>query len=69
MLGSIDIRLSLGAISNGSARHPCSFLDVAVGAGGALTILSDPMEEWREVLLKSRSVVPSVMSYMRQHAL
>lgn len=33
-------------------------LDLSVGAGGALTILSDPGEEWREVLLKSRSVVP-----------
>jgi para-aminobenzoate synthetase len=35
-----------------------STLDLSVGAGGALTILSDPEEEWREVLLKSRSVVP-----------
>ncbi|KAG0035845.1 Protein phosphatase PP2A regulatory subunit B [Podila clonocystis] len=42
--------------------------DLSVGAGGALTILSDAKEEWREVLLKSRSVVPSVTSYLRQNA-
>ncbi|KAF9945073.1 Protein phosphatase PP2A regulatory subunit B, partial [Mortierella alpina] len=41
--------------------------DLSVGAGGALTILSDPSEEWREVLLKSRSVVPSVLTYMHQN--
>ncbi|KAG0089585.1 Protein phosphatase PP2A regulatory subunit B [Podila epicladia] len=41
--------------------------DLSVGAGGALTILSDAREEWREVLLKSRSVVPSVTSYLRQN--
>eukprot|EP00282_Hemiselmis_andersenii_P039324 CAMPEP_0169428004 /NCGR_PEP_ID=MMETSP1042-20121227/1094_1 /TAXON_ID=464988 /ORGANISM="Hemiselmis andersenii, Strain CCMP1180" /LENGTH=81 /DNA_ID=CAMNT_0009538143 /DNA_START=38 /DNA_END=280 /DNA_ORIENTATION=+ len=27
-----------------------------VGAGGAITILSDEEEEWREMLLKARSV-------------
>ncbi|KAF9182928.1 Protein phosphatase PP2A regulatory subunit B [Haplosporangium sp. Z 11] len=40
---------------------------LSVGAGGALTILSDANEEWREVLLKSRSVVPSVLTYLHQH--
>ncbi|KAG0207541.1 hypothetical protein BGX33_006784 [Mortierella sp. NVP41] len=39
------------------------------GAGGALTILSDANEEWREVLLKSRSVVPSVLTYLHQNGL
>ncbi|KAF9169790.1 Protein phosphatase PP2A regulatory subunit B [Mortierella sp. AD011] len=42
--------------------------DLSVGAGGALTILSDAHEEWREVLLKSRSVVPSVLTYLHQNA-
>ncbi|KAF9116747.1 Protein phosphatase PP2A regulatory subunit B [Mortierella sp. AM989] len=42
--------------------------DLSVGAGGALTILSDANEEWREVLLKSRSVVPSVLTYLHQNA-
>ncbi|KAF9204826.1 Protein phosphatase PP2A regulatory subunit B [Haplosporangium sp. Z 27] len=41
--------------------------DLSVGAGGALTILSDANEEWREVLLKSRSVVPSVLTYLHQN--
>ncbi|KAF8931507.1 hypothetical protein BGZ58_007585 [Dissophora ornata] len=40
---------------------------LSVGAGGALTILSDANEEWREVLLKSRSVVPSVLTYLHQN--
>ncbi|KAF9436831.1 Protein phosphatase PP2A regulatory subunit B [Entomortierella beljakovae] len=44
------------------------FADLSVGAGGALTILSDAKEEWREVLLKSRSVVPSVLTYLHQDA-
>lgn len=41
--------------------------ELSVGAGGALTILSDANEEWREVLLKSRSVVPSVLTYLHQN--
>ncbi|KAG0368321.1 Protein phosphatase PP2A regulatory subunit B [Gamsiella multidivaricata] len=40
--------------------------ELSVGAGGALTILSDANEEWREVLLKSRSVAPSVLTYLHQ---
>ncbi|KAF9126212.1 Protein phosphatase PP2A regulatory subunit B [Mortierella sp. 14UC] len=42
--------------------------ELSVGAGGALTILSDANEEWREVLLKSRSVVPSVLTYLHQNS-
>ncbi|KAG0048079.1 Protein phosphatase PP2A regulatory subunit B [Gryganskiella cystojenkinii] len=59
------LSVEAGAIKEGS---DAIVADVTVGAGGALTILSDPKEEWREVLLKSRSVVPSVMAYMRQQA-
>lgn len=33
---------------------------VTVGAGGAITVLSDPGEEWEEVLLKARTVVGAV---------
>ncbi|KAF9976939.1 Protein phosphatase PP2A regulatory subunit B [Actinomortierella ambigua] len=62
---------ALPAPCNGSAKqanaHPAHVMgSLSVGAGGALTILSDPQEEWREVVLKSRSVVPSVMAYLRQ---
>ncbi|KAF9913357.1 Protein phosphatase PP2A regulatory subunit B [Linnemannia zychae] len=42
--------------------------ELSVGAGGALTILSDANEEWREVLLKSRSVVPSVLTYLHNNS-
>ncbi len=30
---------------------------ISVGAGGAITVLSDPGEEWREMLLKAHTVV------------
>ncbi|GJJ70005.1 para-aminobenzoate synthetase [Entomortierella parvispora] len=68
---AVVIRTAVLSITPASINEGSDILvaDVTVGAGGALTILSDPNEEWREVLLKSRSVVPSVMSYMRQHAL
>lgn len=38
---------------------------VTVGAGGAITILSDPSEEWREMLLKARAVVDSTLEACR----
>lgn len=31
---------------------------VSVGAGGAVTFLSDPEKEWKETLLKTKSVIP-----------
>lgn len=31
---------------------------VSVGGGGAITFLSDPEEEWKETLLKTKSVAP-----------
>ncbi|PHZ08605.1 ADC synthase [Rhizopus microsporus ATCC 52813] len=31
---------------------------LSVGGGGAITFLSDPEEEWKEVLLKTKSVAP-----------
>ncbi|KAF9285155.1 hypothetical protein BGZ68_004110 [Mortierella alpina] len=60
--------LSLKPSANEEQEHTTPMVaDLSVGAGGALTILSDPGEEWREVLLKSRSVVPSVLTYMHQN--
>ncbi|KAG0339616.1 Protein phosphatase PP2A regulatory subunit B [Podila humilis] len=50
--------VSVPAAVNAKDRQEPVIADLSVGAGGALTILSDPKEEWREVLLKSRSVVP-----------
>ncbi|KNC96262.1 4-amino-4-deoxychorismate synthase [Spizellomyces punctatus DAOM BR117] len=35
--------------------------DVSVGAGGAIVALSDPEEEFAEMLLKANSVLPSIM--------
>ncbi|KAF9426830.1 Protein phosphatase PP2A regulatory subunit B [Podila epigama] len=51
--------LSVPSVKNASGQSEPVVADVSVGAGGALTILSDANEEWREVQLKSRSVVPS----------
>ncbi|RKP25616.1 ADC synthase [Syncephalis pseudoplumigaleata] len=31
---------------------------ITIGAGGAITILSDPMEEWREAITKADAVLP-----------
>ena len=33
-------------------------VDVSVGGGGAITFLSDPEQEWKETLLKTKSVAP-----------
>ncbi|KAG9303905.1 hypothetical protein G9A89_005815 [Geosiphon pyriformis] len=40
--------------------------ELSIGAGGAITYPSDPDAEWREMLLKSQSVVPSVLAYLNQ---
>lgn len=34
--------------------------DITVGAGGAIVYLSNPEEEWSEMILKSDSVLPSI---------
>lgn len=54
----LDFRISLAQKTFSLTRNMFRNLDLSVGAGGALTILSDAKEEWREVQLKSRSVVP-----------
>ncbi|KAJ1674877.1 para-aminobenzoate synthase, (PABA) [Spiromyces aspiralis] len=39
---------------------------LSAGAGGALTILSDPHKEWEEVLVKFGSVYPGIKSYIAE---
>ncbi|KAI8324491.1 ADC synthase [Martensiomyces pterosporus] len=39
---------------------------LSVGAGGALTILSDPSEEWTEVETKLQSILPGIRSFISQ---
>ena len=39
---------------------------LSAGAGGALTILSDPEKEWEEVLVKFGSVHPGVKNYLAE---
>ncbi|KAI1320615.1 Protein phosphatase PP2A regulatory subunit B [Mortierella claussenii] len=67
---SVVIRTAVLSVEASKEEDASSALiaDLSVGAGGALTILSDANEEWREVLLKSRSVVPSVLTYLHQNA-
>lgn len=33
-------------------------VEISVGGGGAITFLSDPEQEWKETLLKTKSVAP-----------
>ncbi|KAJ1916585.1 para-aminobenzoate synthase, (PABA) [Mycoemilia scoparia] len=37
---------------------------LTAGAGGALTILSDPQKEWEEVLVKFGSIYPGIKNYL-----
>jgi anthranilate/para-aminobenzoate synthase component I len=37
-----------------------------IGAGGAITRLSDPLEEWKEVELKARRIVETVAEVERK---
>ena len=37
-----------------------------IGAGGAITRLSDPLEEWGEVELKARRIVETVAEVERK---
>ena len=34
---------------------------ISIGAGGAIVILSDPEEEFEEMILKARTVIPSII--------
>ncbi|KAJ2882821.1 para-aminobenzoate synthase, (PABA) [Coemansia aciculifera] len=52
---SVVIRTAI--VDHGGAR-------LSVGAGGALTILSDPSSEWAEVETKLHSVLPGISQYV-----
>jgi para-aminobenzoate synthetase len=66
--GAVDLSVVIRTIiiqKTASTRHPrvqgqnetpeeCS---LTIGAGGAITWLSDPASEWEEVMTKVRSVV------------
>ncbi|KAJ3305847.1 hypothetical protein HDV03_000956 [Kappamyces sp. JEL0829] len=43
------------------------FTNVSVGAGGAIVILSDPVEEFDEMVLKSHTVLPSLHAVYKDH--
>ncbi|CAG8472739.1 6927_t:CDS:10 [Ambispora leptoticha] len=40
--------------------------DLSIGAGGAITFLSNADEEWREAMLKAQSVIPSVLAFTNE---
>ncbi|KAJ3170199.1 hypothetical protein HDU88_008825 [Geranomyces variabilis] len=40
----------------------CTANGISVGAGGAIVSLSDPQEEFEEMLLKANAVIPSIMN-------
>ncbi|KAI9303509.1 ADC synthase [Cunninghamella echinulata] len=42
-------------------------VELSVGGGGAITFLSNPEQEWKEALLKTKSVAPSVKQYLEDH--
>ncbi|KAI9259925.1 ADC synthase [Sporodiniella umbellata] len=39
---------------------------LSVGGGGAITFLSKPEQEWKEAVLKTRSVAPSVIEFLNK---
>ncbi|KAI8146655.1 ADC synthase [Fennellomyces sp. T-0311] len=57
---SVVIRTAVVRDSNTEA------VEVSVGGGGAITFLSDPEQEWKEALLKTQSVAPSIKEYLAQ---
>ncbi|KAI3631494.1 hypothetical protein MIR68_010377 [Amoeboaphelidium protococcarum] len=59
---SVIIRSVFGKHSSCSDRSSGSKMQLNIGAGGAITALSDPQEEFDEMILKAQSVLPSILS-------
>ena len=56
--GSADLAVVIRTVQ-------CTPEGLSIGAGGAITILSDPSEEWREMMLKARAVVDATLEACR----
>lgn len=54
--GSADFNVVIRTAVASTKRE--GLLEVSVGGGGAITFLSDPEQEWKETLLKTKSVAP-----------
>ncbi|RKP10533.1 ADC synthase, partial [Thamnocephalis sphaerospora] len=50
-----NVVIRTAAITHRQSNTP---KDISIGAGGAITILSDPMEEWHEATTKAEAVLP-----------
>jgi len=42
--------------------------DQWIGAGGAITVLSDPVKEWEEIELKARAILRAFASVERERS-
>ncbi|GAA5798099.1 hypothetical protein HPULCUR_003499 [Helicostylum pulchrum] len=61
--GSADFNVVIRtAVANTKAET--RLVEVSVGGGGAITFLSSPEQEWKETLLKTKSVAPSVKEFL-----
>lgn len=54
--GSADFNVVIRTAVTSTKRNGA--VEVSVGGGGAITFLSDPEQEWKETLLKTKSVAP-----------
>ncbi|CEP10528.1 hypothetical protein [Parasitella parasitica] len=61
--GSADFNVVIRTAVASSSK-PNNAVEISVGGGGAITYLSDPEQEWRETLLKTKSVAPSVKNFL-----
>ncbi|KAI8641269.1 ADC synthase [Parasitella parasitica] len=60
--GSADFNVVIRtAVASSKANNA---VEISVGGGGAITFLSDPEQEWKETLLKTKSVAPSVQNFL-----
>ncbi|RCH83425.1 hypothetical protein CU098_000172, partial [Rhizopus stolonifer] len=55
---NVVIRTAVVSTRSDNSTH------VSVGGGGAITFLSNPEQEWKETLLKTKSVAPSVKEFL-----